>query len=250
MTNTKKKQKKWKIWLTAVITILLIIVVSSAVYLNDYYHADQKAIDAFVPSGYVNKQVVDNDTIVYEPKEVKAGLIFYPGGKVEYTAYEPLMEACTSKGILCVLVKMPFNLAVFDVKAADGIQEQYPEIDMWYLGGHSLGGAMAASYLSDHANEFKGLVLLGAYSTSDLSNDALNVLSIYGSEDHVLNREKYDKYKSNLPKGYTEVILKGGCHSYFGMYGYQKGDGTPTISNEQQINQTADAIDQMIARDR
>ena len=36
------------------------------------------------------------------------------------------MLTCAGEGILFVLVKMPFNLAVFDVNAADGLQELYP----------------------------------------------------------------------------------------------------------------------------
>lgn len=248
MNNTKKKHKRMKLWITAVAGVLLIIMVSCTIYLNDYYRADQKAIDEFSPTGTISQKVLDDNTIVYEPKEAKVGFIFYPGGKVEYTAYEPLMEACASKGILCVLVEMPFHLAVLDVNAADGIQEQYPGIENWYIGGHSLGGAMAASYISKHVDAFEGLVLLGSYSTADLSDTSLEVLSIYGSEDKVLNQEKYEDNKSNLPENYSEVIIKGGCHSYFGMYGQQDGDGSPTITGKEQINQTVDVIGKFIGK--
>ena len=143
---------------------------------------------------------------------------------------------------MCVLLKMPFNLAVLDVNAADGIQKEYPEIEDWYIGGHSLGGSMAASYLADHEKDYEGLVLLGSYSTADLSNTDLAVLSVFGSEDQVMNREKYDENKANLPSGFTETVIEGGCHAYFGMYGVQEGDGTPTITNEEQIRLTIESI--------
>lgn len=180
------------------------------------------------------------------PDEATKGLIFYPGGKVEHIAYIPLMQACADRGILCVLVEMPFNLAVFDVNAADGIIQQYPEIDDWYIGGHSLGGSMAASYLSDKSDDYKGLVLLGSYSATDISDTGLKVLSVYGSEDTVLNTDKYKGNKSNLPNDFNEVLIDGGCHAYFGMYGNQDGDGTPSITNEEQINITADAIESFV----
>ena len=141
---------------------------------------------------------------------------------------------------------MPFNLAVFDINAADGIQEQYSQIKNWYIGGHSLGGSMAASYLKKNADKYKGLILLGSYSTTNLSNTNLEVLSIYGSEDHVLNYKKYNSNKSNLPQDFTEIVIDGGCHAYFGMYGMQKGDGTPTISNQEQIHLTAMEIVKII----
>ena len=80
----------------------------------------------------------------------------------------------------------------------------------------------------------------------DLSDAELEVLSIYGSEDQVLNREKYNDNISNLPKDFKEIVIEGGCHAYFGMYGAQDGDGTPRITNEEQIQQTVEYIAQMI----
>ena len=94
---------------------------------------------------------------------------------------------------------------------------------------------MAASYLGDHMEEYAGLILLGSYSTENISDTDLEVLSIYGSEDQVLNRDKYEVNKKNLPQATEEVIIDGGCHAYFGMYGEQDGDGKAAISNEEQI---------------
>ena len=236
-----RKRKRF-ICIAAILVILAAVVISCAVYLNDYYRADEDAIAAFAPADGITEQLLGDNALVYAPEAPKAGLIFYPGGKVEYTAYAPLMEACASEGILCILIEMPFNLAVLDMGAAEGLQAQFPEVETWYIGGHSLGGSMAAAYLADHTDEFEGLILLGSYSTADLSGTALDVLSVYGSEDRVMNREKYDKYKPNLPQNITELVIDGGCHAYFGMYGAQDGDGTPSISNKEQILMTADAI--------
>jgi hypothetical protein len=174
--------------------------------------------------------------------------VFYPGGKVEYTAYEPLMMNLASNGVLCILIEMPFNLAVLDVNAANGICELYPDIEKWYIGGHSLGGSMAASYISKHTEDFVGIVLLGSYSTADLSDGSVRALSIFGSEDNVMNREKYDKYKINLPPDLNEIEIDGGCHAYFGMYGKQDGDGVPTLRAEEQIEITAEYISEFILK--
>ncbi|MBR2721676.1 MAG: alpha/beta hydrolase [Clostridia bacterium] len=236
-----KRKRTIFIIITSTLLALAITVGACAIYLGDYYRADHEAIGAFLPQGTVWREEPDG-RIVFEPEGATKGLIFYPGGKVEYTAYVPLMQACAEKGILCVLVEMPFNLAVFDINAADGIQKEYPEIEDWYIGGHSLGGSMAASYLKKHTDEFEGLILLGSYSTADLSDTGLEVLSIYGSEDQVLNREKYNDNMGNLPKDFKEIVIEGGCHAYFGMYGAQDGDGTPTIANEEQIRLTVENI--------
>ena len=173
-------------------------------------------------------------------------MIFYPGGKVEYTAYIPLMKTCASNGILCVLVEMPLNLAVLDIDAAEGIQEKYPEIINWYMAGHSLGGSMAASYIGKNVDMYDGLILLGAYSTEDLKDTELKVLSIYGSEDKVMKRDNYIENMKNMPTDFAEEILQGGNHAGFGMYGAQEGDGKATISNEKQILMTADIIHEFI----
>lgn len=241
-----KKEANKKNKILAIVIVLALLFGACAFYVNDYYRADLGAISVFSSAGKIERENLSDGTIVFKPDKVKAGFIFYPGGKVEYTAYIPLMEELAKKDVLCVLLKMPFNLAVLDVNGAEGIKEKFPETENWYLGGHSLGGSMAASYLSENVNEYAGLVLLGSYSTADLSKEDIKVLSVFGSEDKVMNKEKYDEYKINLPEDFSEKIIDGGCHGYFGMYGAQDGDGTPTITNEEQIQKTAQIIKNFI----
>lgn len=242
MTKNKLTPKGRKIIICSVSAVVMIAVIAAAcgAYLNSYYRADSDSIAAFSADFTVQGREVADGVIAYEPEKAVAGLIFYPGGLVEYTAYEPLMQACAEKGILCVLLEMPFHLAVLDMNAADGVQAQFPQIEKWYIGGHSLGGAMASSYAAKHADEFDGVVLLGAYATEDIRS--LNVISLYGSEDKVMNKEKYDEYISNLPADFTEIVIEGGCHAGFGMYGAQDGDGTPAITAAEQIKLTAAAV--------
>lgn len=222
--------------------IILAALSGGCAYLSDYYQANDHAIEAMAV--HEDGIQVEQDVSVtwFLPNQPTAGLIFYPGGKVEDTAYAPLMRAIAEKGILCGLVKMPGNLAVFSPNAANGLQQAHPEITDWYIGGHSLGGAMAASYAAKHSDDYAGLILLAAYSTKDLTSTSLRVLSIYGSEDGVLNRDSNEKDLKNLP----EVVIDGGCHAQYDSYGAQKGDGTPTISDEEQIQQTATCISRFI----
>ena len=216
-------------------------------YVNDYYHASDLDIEAFEMEKEVKMEMLDDATIICYPDEPVAGMIFYPGGKVEYTSYIPLMKACASKGILSVVVKMPFNLAVLNVNAAEEIVEKYPEIERWYMAEHSLGGTMAAAYIEENIDKYEGLVLLGSYTTKNIEDSKLKVLSIYGSEDLIMNRENYNENKKNLPEDMREEIIEGGNHSGFGMYGLQKGDGISSISNEEQIEKTADFISEFIS---
>lgn len=240
--NVSKKKGKWiPILITGFVIILIFSVTAS--FLGYVYKADTEAIysynNEFIDN--VKEKELANGVVAYVPQgEIKAGLVFYPGARVEYTSYEPLLNACAEEGIVCIVVKMPQNLAILGINKGVDVTKYFPNVTNWYIGGHSLGGSMAASCASNHSEIFKGVVLLGAYSTNDITD--LEVLSIYGSEDGVMNKNKYNKNKDNLPDNFTEYVIKGGNHAYFGMYGKQNGDGNATISNKAQINETAQII--------
>lgn len=247
MRNMRHKHnRKWILCAVAAVFILMAVVF--AVYVSDFYHATDEAALAMTMLADDESVVIreNEHEIVFEPTQATAGFIFYPGGKVETEAYAPLMRQLSEKGVQCVLVKMPYNLAVLDIDAADDVFTQFPEIRDWYIGGHSLGGSMAASYAADNTEKVSGLVLLAAYSTADLSESGLKVLSLYGSNDGVLNREKYAKYRTNLPDDMTEIVIEGGNHAGFGSYGEQDGDGKADIESEEQIAQTVAAICDMV----
>lgn len=235
-------KRRAKVILAVFLAFLLLLGVGGYAYVADYYRADEVATAAMAYQADDVQIKEDGNVTWFVPQESTAGLIFYPGGKVEHTAYAPLLRACAEKGLLCALVRMPGNLAVLDANAADGLQEKHPEVTTWYIAGHSLGGAMAANYAATHSDDYSGLILLAAYSTQNLTQTSLRVLSVYGSEDGVMNRESYKKNWANLPADTIEVILEGGCHAQFGSYGSQDGDGIPAISGEEQIRQTAEAI--------
>ena len=222
---------KKKITLTIIIVLILSIVGGTVYYISDYYRAEDSAVVLFASSKTDISE--ENGVYTFNSENAKTGVIFYPGGKVEAKAYAPIMYALSKEGILSILVTKPGNLAVLDMNAADGLQEKYPEIENWYMAGHSLGGSMAASYISENTDNFDGIILLASYSTADLSNSGLDVLSIYGSNDGILNMEKYEECKTNLPDGFSEFVIDGGCHAYFGAYGEQEGDGEATITRDE-----------------
>lgn len=246
--NNLLKSKRFII-ISSLILAVAITFAAFGIYVSIYYHRDTEAIEAYVEGDGTRVVELYDGAIAYGEEDAEVGLIFYPGGKVEYSAYEPLMRTLASHGILCVLVEMPFNLAVLNANAANGIREMLPKVGKWYIGGHSLGGSMAASYLASHADDLDGLVLLGAYSTADISDSGERVISIYGTEDGVMNRQKYAKCKPNLPNDFNESEIIGGNHAYFGMYGEQDGDGRAYITNEEQIRIASELISEFLMGD-
>lgn len=86
---TDKRKRKVFIIITSIILVLAIIVGACAVYVNDYDEADMDAIEVFAEQSHVEYRLLENDNIVFEPEGATKGFIFYPGGKVEYTAFLP-----------------------------------------------------------------------------------------------------------------------------------------------------------------
>lgn len=247
MVINMKTSKRIKISLAVILSVIIVLVGGIFIYASDYYRADADALSCINSADTVTVTRSDG-AYIFSPDKAECGLIFYPGGKVEYSAYAPLLSELAKENILCILIEMPLNLAVLDVDAAAEYFDKYPEIDKWYIGGHSLGGSMAASYASENSDKLDGLILLASYSTADLKNTGLEVISVYGSNDGVLNMEKYNEYKHNLPSSAVEKIIKGGCHAYFGSYGVQDNDGIPTVSRNEQINETVNIITDTIRK--
>ena len=229
--------KNKKILLFVLILLLLIIYVYF--YLNKYYEAD-KVVNDYLSSNNDIKISFKNDYYYFDGSGEENALIFYPGGKVEYTSYAPLLYKLASNGIDCFLVHMPFNLSILNKNKADEILHENYNYKKWYIGGHSLGGAVASMYVSSN-NEIDGLILLSAYSNKKLPNN-IDVLSIYGTKDGILNMEKYNENKKFFNNNTTQKVIEGANHSQFGNYGLQKGDNEASISRDKQQDETVNYI--------
>lgn len=224
-------KKRIKIALIVFVVLVTLLTASFFVYVSRYYKADETAT-AVLQTDAVTR--VDENFIVLSPTvDSDTALIFYPGAKVEHIAYLPILKSIEQHcGITCILVKMPFNMAIFNANAADEIIDRFPEIKNWYIGGHSMGGAMASSYAAKNQNKVDGLILLGAYLYGGYP--AEKALTVYGDLNTTV-AEKVD-YTKNV------VVIKGGNHAGFGNYGKQKGDPDATMSSQEQQDIAVDAI--------
>ena len=170
-------------------TLLLIPVFAIAalciaflIYTEQYYRAEESALTALKSDESVIVTQKEYGWFFDGPSETDA-LIFYPGAKVEETAYAPLLHRLAEQGMDICLVRMPFRLAIFGANKADQAIAQH-DYEHWYIGGHSLGGAMAASYAATHSSQLSGVFMLAAYPTKPLAEN-MKALIIYGSEDGV-----------------------------------------------------------------
>lgn len=229
--NSMSRRKKWLVAGGIALLILAILTGAFFWYVSDYYRAEDAALEVLAQDRGITVQ--DNLTILSPTYPTDTAIIFYPGAKVEAEAYLPLLDQIRQTGVACILMHMPFHMAVFDANTAEAVIDQFPEYQHWYIAGHSMGGAMASQFASDHPDLVDGLILMGAYIYGDYP--AEDTLTIYGS----LNQSVEDNID------YTENIVEseGGNHAQFGNYGPQKGDLPAAISAEEQQKQTVEAIE-------
>lgn len=232
-------KKKTKIVLLILAVLIATFGAAIGVYAGDDYRA--VAVDSYLSSSESVAVREIKEGYFFDGAGEDKALIFYPGGKVEETAYAPILRTLAEQGMDCFLLKMPMKLAVFGVNKADSIIAQY-DYEKYYLAGHSLGGAMAANYASEYQNNLSGLFLLAAYPTKDMTGAPFPIVFIYGENDGVVNREKLEAGFSLVPADSKRVLIAGGNHAGFGSYGNQKGDGAAAIPSEEQWQITVNAI--------
>jgi len=142
--------------------------------------------------------------------------------------------------------------------------KDYPQIENWYIGGHSLGGTMGTELISGTPDKFKALILIASYPANDkLKNWNGAVLSVHASNDGLSTPADIEAHKAELPTAVviTDVTgfslplqhkshyfeIQGGNHGQFGNYGIQENDSAATISREAQQIQLVSIIKNFIS---
>ena len=244
MKHEKNVKKNSSFFLMAIIVILAVFTAVVLAF-GRMLPADEVAQAAAISDTLV--EVSDQPTIIaMVPKEtaLTRGMIFYPGARVDPAAYVPLLKPLAEEGILVVIPKMPLGFAVLDINKAAEIQSAYPQVTCWVIGGHSLGGSMAAEYVANHPQSIYGIVFIASYpaKNTSLRDDDLKGLSINGSLDGLATQEKINAVKNNFPQDSTFIVLDGANHAQFGDYGAQVGDNEATMSQAAQQEATSRAI--------
>jgi hypothetical protein len=185
----------------------------------------------------------DDGTLTYTPVGTtpEVGLVLYPGGKVPPAAYAPAAQAIAEEGYLVAIVSVPLNLAIFGIDAAAAVIADHPDVSTWAVGGHSLGGAMAAQFIDGHPGTVDGLVLWAAYSASDLTDDGIRSVSSYGTLDMGASTFTSPDVLARLGPDVEVDPIEGGNHEQMGWYTGQPNDPAATISRSDQQGRIVDA---------
>ena len=202
-----------------------------------------EVVEALVSDDHV--QVSSDPWLSFSPVRDKpsTGLIFYPGGRIDPRGYASLMRQFADEGYLVIVPEMPLNMAPFNVNIAEDIQAYYPDIENWAIGGHSVGGTMAAQYTDNHIEDIDGLILWASYpaNNADLSDLSLSVTLVYGSMDPRVDAESVTKRRKLLPQHSQYIEIEGGDHHQFGAYEITPEEHFATTSQTEQHNQIIQA---------
>jgi hypothetical protein len=208
------------------ITIIIIGVLGMLVWSKTgTYPARMVALSALESTDWVT--ITQDKWIVFEPvNETEIGLIFYPGGLVEPTAYALILHQIVEEGLLVIITPMPLNLAIFNTGAANAVIDAYPYISTWIIAGHSLGGASAAIFTENNPKRIDAIALWDSYppNSADLSDKTISVISIFSATNNLPNTENFNDKKHLLPAETLFIGIEGANHAQFGDYGPQKGD--------------------------
>jgi hypothetical protein len=235
-------KKTWKVVAAVATVVLFVFLLVFVVWASDAAPASEVALQSLNSDSQVYVSP-ENGWVIFFPAEnarPETGFIFYPGGKVDYRAYAPVLKLISAKGYFVVLLPAPLNLAMFDINAAARVQAAYPEIQHWFVGGHSLGGVAAASFAAGR-EEIRGVVLWASAPGDDrLLEQGTPVLAVYGTNDGLFSQSMVDDSRALLPSDTQIVFMDGANHSQFGSYGFQAGDYEAGISPESQWSQTTE----------
>lgn len=230
---SKKRDKLLMIVLTIPLVFLVLIGVTyAAVYVPPSDEVDDADFNYNETSSYY----------YFPATTAQATLVMYTGGFVDVMSYGYLAQALQNESIDVYLLKIPLNFALLGIQAPERIRSTLEEDMPFYVMGHSLGGVAAAEYVHSKGDVIDGLIMLASYPAQDLSDVAIDYLSIVGSLDTVLNQAAYDEAKPYWPSDAQELVIEGGNHAQFGHYGEQQGDTPATIDTVTQQTATVDAI--------
>jgi hypothetical protein len=237
--------KIFKRILLGLLIVLAVMVVGFVIWSLNPLQATPDALAALESDSKVT--VTQGDYVTFMPTGTKPtrAFVFYPGGHVDYRAYAAPLRKLAEQGYLAILLPVRLNLAFFDINAADRAIPDFPQIQEWVVGGHSLGGVAASMYAKNNRN-IDGMVYWASYPADDALKDSdMEFTSIYGTLD-MGGVDAFQSSASLLPADTQFVMIEGGNHSQFGNYGLQPGDNVATIPWQEQQAQAVAATARLL----
>ena len=213
-STIRRQGKRLAVWLGVGLIVLAALTVG---YFGSPYHGSSESIATVEDDQRVTVDRTDEGYVLQPVGTTpETGVVFYPGGRVHPDAYVGSLAALArDANVTVVIPKQPLNLAIVDyglaqnglgTHAADSAMADHPDVEAWYVGGHSLGGAMACRYAANA--DVEGLLLYGSYCDVDISErdrgGECDWRCGYGAEQDSIRAESWESASLNAicrPRG-------------------------------------------------
>lgn len=256
-SRPRKPIRGWRLLGSIVLAVLALAWLGAMAWLRPFT-AVEPALTAMVSTATVIVTETPTQIIMQPGLDPSAtGVVFQPGAKVEARAYAAILRPLVDAGFTVIIPKQPLGIGFLAMGAFESVRDAFPDIEQWVVAGHSLGGTVAAMDAEEHDTgdvaPVAGLLLYASYPASDMSTTLTSdVMSVSASEDGLATPADIEESMATLPQDSGFIEIDGAVHAFFGDYGPQPGDGTPTISQDEARSQigrvSVDFVDSLTPR--
>ncbi len=246
----RKKRRIYKLLIKISILAFILVIATFIIHINKKYKVNSYTQELIRSDSEINIIYDKDNNLVFTPyrHNKKEAVIIYPSSGVEPVGYAGMARKIASKGYKVVVAKVFMNYPFFAFDRADKIINSNPDKNRWYLISHNTSGDVAVKAAASN-KKIMGVVFLGTYPSGDdlkLINEP--VLTIWGTNDGILDFTKFHAYKNNLPTNadFTEIV--GGNNTNFADIKMIAGDNNARISNSIQQDRAAEHIYKFIVR--
>lgn len=212
----------------SITTVLLPAITASLLYYNKAFPEAVEIAETM--------EKVGND--YYFRGDSNVGFIIFSGAKADEKAYAYMAKRLHEAGHTVVIPKVLFHLSITGIGHGTEIIEANPEIEKWFLIGHSLGGIPAGRIAVKKPDKVYGVALVATYMSTDLSELDISAIRIMAENDGNLNESMAESNLHYLPKNSMSKMIAGANHNGFGAYDSLSSDGEAIISWKEQQEQT------------
>lgn len=164
----------WRIVVRVVVSVLGVGGIALVAWLRPF-SAKQPAFDAMQSDSAVTVTETATRVVLVPAHSPNATAVFFePGAKVEARAYAAVLRPLAAAGFTVAIAKQPLAIAFLSLAGFDAARTDFPGVQRWVLGGHSLGGIVATIQADDGDGDTAapavGLVLYASYPAGDVSS--------------------------------------------------------------------------------
>ena len=100
------------------------------------------------------------------------------GVKADERSYAYIAQQLNKEGHTVIIPNIPLHMAVYGPEQGLAIMEDNPQIEKWFLIGHSLGGLPISQIAAEQPEKLEGVAFVASLMILDLSNTDISAIRI------------------------------------------------------------------------